>query len=172
MLVLHYALVVLGAGTYLRTYLAIQTNPGLVPLSPMGKAARAAEQAFTRGQKKDKKQRARGGDGDVEAASSTNGSASSGNIIHTIPGPDTDPDSPGLECFYSKNVFICTPSGRPKWCGKCLTWKPDRAHHSSELNRCIRKMDHYCVWIGGIVSETCEWYSLLPCSGDVESTAC
>jgi palmitoyltransferase len=75
-------------------------------------------------------------------------------------GPDTSPDSPGLERFYSKDVFVCENDGRPRWCSSCRAWKPDRAHHSSEINRCVKKMDHYCPWVGGIVSETC---TLLPC---------
>ncbi|KAL2209369.1 palmitoyltransferase PFA5 [Sarocladium strictum] len=68
--------------------------------------------------------------------------------------PDQNPDSPGLENFYSKNVFVCEGDGRPKWCSECRSWKPDRASHSSELGRCIRKMDHLCPWVGGMVSET------------------
>ncbi|OAA63350.1 dhhc zinc finger membrane protein [Niveomyces insectorum RCEF 264] len=68
--------------------------------------------------------------------------------------PRLDPDSPGLELFYTKDVFECTPDGRPVWCHPCGTWKPDRTHHCSEINRCVRKMDHYCPWVGGIVSET------------------
>lgn len=68
--------------------------------------------------------------------------------------PRLDPDSPGLELFYTKDVFECSIDGRPVWCNECGTWKPDRTHHSSELNRCIRKLDHYCPWVGGVVSET------------------
>lgn len=71
--------------------------------------------------------------------------------------PDSDPNSPGLERFYTKEVFVCESDGRPRWCSDCCNWKPDRAHHSSELGRCILKMDHYCPWVGGMVSETCEF---------------
>lgn len=70
-------------------------------------------------------------------------------------GRDNDPNSPGLERFYSKDVFVCENDGMPRWCSSCRIWKPDRAHHSSEINRCVRKMDHYCPWVGGIISETC-----------------
>lgn len=70
--------------------------------------------------------------------------------------PDTNPDSPGLEAFYSKDVFVCEVDGRPKWCSNCRQWKPDRASHSSELGRCVRKMDHLCPWVGGMVAERCE----------------
>lgn len=57
-----------------------------------------------------------------------------------------DPDSPGLELFYSKDVFTCEMDGRPRWCSQCSNWKPDRAHHCSSSGRCILKMDHFCPW--------------------------
>lgn len=40
---------------------------------------------------------------------------------------------------------------RPRWCRKCLGWKPPRAHHCSMGRRCVLKMDHYCVWVGTTV---------------------
>lgn len=57
-----------------------------------------------------------------------------------------DPDSPGLEKFYTKNVFVANMDGKPKWCSQCANWKPDRTHHCSDAGRCIYKMDHYCPW--------------------------
>uniref|UniRef100_A0A7S1X6Y1 S-acyltransferase n=1 Tax=Tetraselmis chuii TaxID=63592 RepID=A0A7S1X6Y1_9CHLO len=36
---------------------------------------------------------------------------------------------------------------RPRFCRKCQAWKPQRAHHCSVSNRCILKMDHYCIWV-------------------------
>jgi palmitoyltransferase len=63
-----------------------------------------------------------------------------------VAASDNDPDSPGLELFYTKDVFVCDMDGKPKWCTHCANWKPDRAHHSSDCGRCIRKMDHFCPW--------------------------
>ena len=78
----------------------------------------------------------------------------------------------GLESFYSKDLFECDIDGLPRWCSTCQNWKPDRSHHSSEVGRCVYKMDHFCPWYrcitstrakrsadgydraGGIVSET------------------
>jgi len=30
-----------------------------------------------------------------------------------------DVDSPGLEVFYSKDVFVCEQDGKPIWCSHC-----------------------------------------------------
>ena len=51
-------------------------------------------------------------------------------------------------------AYICDYEGMPLWCDKCHNWKPDRTHHCKELGRCVRKMDHYCPWAGGIIAET------------------
>jgi palmitoyltransferase len=61
-------------------------------------------------------------------------------------GSSNDPDSPGLELFYTKDVFICEMDGKPRWCSACMNWKPDRTHHCNSSGRCIRKMDHFCPW--------------------------
>lgn len=58
------------------------------------------------------------------------------------------------EHFWHKDAFICGYDGRPPFCSTCYNYKPDRAHHCSELGRCVIKMDHFCPWVGGIVSET------------------
>ncbi|KAJ0296157.1 hypothetical protein COL516b_011909 [Colletotrichum fioriniae] len=121
----------LTIATYLRTFLKIKADPGLVPLGPQ------AQQALRESNKKSRRRK----EGDLESQP-------------YFTGPDQDPDSPGLEGFYSKDVFACESDGRPKWCSECRNWKPDRAHHSSEVERCVRKMDHYCPWVGGMVSET------------------
>ncbi|KAL4925781.1 DHHC family palmitoyltransferase [Aspergillus undulatus] len=62
-------------------------------------------------------------------------------------------DTAGLENFYKKDVFVCQPDGRPLFCSKCCHSKPDRTHHCREVDRCVRKMDHFCPWVGGVVSE-------------------
>ncbi|KAK1730171.1 hypothetical protein CaCOL14_007936 [Colletotrichum acutatum] len=121
----------LTIATYLRTFLKIKADPGLVPLGPQ------AQQALRESNKKSRRRK----EGDLESQP-------------YFTGPDQDPDSPGLEGFYSKDIFVCESDGRPKWCSECRNWKPDRAHHSSEVERCVRKMDHYCPWVGGMVSET------------------
>lgn len=63
------------------------------------------------------------------------------------------PPPPGLEDFYTKDAFVCDPSGLPKWCNTCHVWKPDRSHHCSDVGRCVAMMDHFCPWVGGVVGE-------------------
>lgn len=59
-----------------------------------------------------------------------------------------------VEEFWHKDVFVCGWDGRPAFCSSCYNYKPDRAHHCGELDRCVLKMDHFCPWVGGIISET------------------
>lgn len=61
-----------------------------------------------------------------------------------------------LESFYTRDVFTCRSDGLPIWCSDCQNWKPERAHHSGEIKRCVMKMDHYCPWAGGMIGETCK----------------
>ncbi|KAG6367244.1 hypothetical protein INS49_001429 [Diaporthe citri] len=60
----------------------------------------------------------------------------------------------GLESFYTRDFYTCRSDGLPIWCSDCQNWKPDRAHHSGEIQRCVQKMDHYCPWAGGMIGET------------------
>jgi palmitoyltransferase len=61
-------------------------------------------------------------------------------------------DTAGLESFYTKDVFVCQPDGRPIYCSTCCQYKTDRAHHCREVDRCVRKMDHFCPWCVMLVS--------------------
>ncbi|KAI8979273.1 DHHC palmitoyltransferase-domain-containing protein [Mycotypha africana] len=39
----------------------------------------------------------------------------------------------------------------PRFCKKCDSYKPPRAHHCRHCGRCILRMDHHCPWIGNCV---------------------
>ncbi|KAF7455335.1 Palmitoyltransferase [Pyrenophora tritici-repentis] len=60
--------------------------------------------------------------------------------------------------FDQYDAYLCDYQGVPNWCGRCHNWKPDRTHHCKELGRCVRKMDHYCPWAGGIIAESTHKY--------------
>ncbi|THZ46588.1 zf-DHHC-domain-containing protein [Aureobasidium pullulans] len=42
-------------------------------------------------------------------------------------------------------------SGKPRYCKKCNSIKPDRTHHCSSCNRCVLKMDHHCPYLATCV---------------------
>jgi palmitoyltransferase len=69
-------------------------------------------------------------------------------------GAYADAESYRVQDFWMKDAFVCQHDGRPKFCSTCYNYKLDRVHHCSELNRCVYKMDHFCPWVAGIVSET------------------
>lgn len=39
-----------------------------------------------------------------------------------------------------------------KTCHLCLAPKPERSHHCTKCNKCIKKMDHHCHWIGRCIN--------------------
>ncbi|KAG5287722.1 palmitoyltransferase pfa4 [Histoplasma capsulatum G186AR] len=43
-------------------------------------------------------------------------------------------------------------SYRQRWCQRCDSFKPPRAHHCKTCQRCIPKMDHHCPWTENCVS--------------------
>ncbi|TGJ80303.1 hypothetical protein E0Z10_g8462 [Xylaria hypoxylon] len=131
-LVLYFVFLLLMIGTYARTFYNANFNPGVVPLGPRA--------AYRLRAKAEKQVRRSYGADDIE-----------GRAYEA--GPDNDPDSPGLESFYSRDAFVCETDGRPKWCSECCNWKHDRVHHSREIGRCVYRMDHYCPWAGGMIGE-------------------
>lgn len=77
-------------------------------------------------------------------------------VVNFIPGLVPLEPKLGLEAFYTRDVYTCRSDGLPIWCSDCQNWKPERAHHSAEIGRCVKKMDHYCPWAGGMIGETCK----------------
>lgn len=61
--------------------------------------------------------------------------------------------TPTLDDILSKDIFVCQSDGTLKWCSTSEIWRPDRSRHCREKDRCVLKLDHFCPWVGGIVSE-------------------
>lgn len=140
-LVIYFVLFMLMAASFFRLVYVTIVDPPYVPLGPSAPPARRDRISY-----KSKKGAKHTKDGIAMGeydAGDTSGEAKAQN----------DPDSPGLERFYTKDVFTCEMDGRPSWCSSCANWKPDRAHHCSSSGRCITKMDHFCPWIGGPIGE-------------------
>lgn len=119
--------------TFLRLLHITYTSPCYVPLGPA--AIRDAERKRTE-KRHMRSSEKRDGIGGAEYT-----------------GADGDAETPGMEMFYTKDIFVSEMDGKPKWCTHCANWKPDRAHHCSASGRCIEKMDHFCPWVGGPVGE-------------------
>ena len=97
------------ASSFLRLVYITFFDPPLVPLGP-GAINKRNTNSRDRGEKN-----LRGGIGGSEYGSRD----SSGDTSRTVASPQDDPDSPGLETFYTKDVFVCELDGKPKWCSHC-----------------------------------------------------
>ncbi|KAL8706181.1 MAG: hypothetical protein Q9201_000759 [Fulgogasparrea decipioides] len=163
-LIVYVCLLLLLAFTYFRLAHTVITNPGFTPRSPQWHAQNRAKRRRSRSN------RARTGHPDLEKQNRALGEqpASNGGLpaspyvnASSAYGPVNDAATPGLHEFYNRDIFTCESDGRPIWCSACLNWKPDRAHHCREVGRCVYKMDHFCPWVGGIVSETSQKFFVL-----------
>jgi hypothetical protein len=63
-------------------------------------------------------------------------------------GEDMEPNG---ERQFSFQVIQAKRDGTPRFCNKCLNFKPDRTHHCSSCGHCILRFDHHCPWINGCV---------------------
>jgi palmitoyltransferase len=136
-LVIYYILLFMLLVSYARLVLMILTNPGVVPRGPQWYV-----------EKERKKSKKAGGASEKEDASDADSEG------YSPKGAFANAESYRVQDFWMKDVFICQHDGRPKFCSQCYNYKVDRVHHCSELGRCVYKMDHFCPWVGGIVSET------------------
>ena len=147
-LVIYYILLIPVLVCYARLIYTILTDPGFLPYGPQWYAQHHTDRAsHSNGLTTH-------GENDALPPEKKSQDDSSG--CSTSRGPDLEAGSKhniGME-FWHKDIFICNYDGRPAWCSTCMNFKPDRTHHCREVNRCVLKMDHFCPWVGGIVSET------------------
>ena len=139
-LVLYYLLLFPLLICYARLMQTIITNPGYVPRSQQWYVQKAEKDRLKRKQRSSQRWTQQESD-EVEEKHRKNKDKS---IEHGA----------GEDDFWHRDLFICQYDGRPPFCSQCFSWKLDRDHHCREVNRCVRKMDHFCPWVGGIISET------------------
>ena len=53
--------------------------------------------------------------------------------------------------YRDVSSFTVKSTGELRFCKKCQSRKPDRAHHCSTCKRCVLKMDHHCPWLATCV---------------------
>ncbi|KAL4877514.1 zf-DHHC-domain-containing protein [Aspergillus karnatakaensis] len=153
-LAIFYILLIFVVITYLRLLYSVVWNPDLLPRSlssaPESYKRPQPRQSHDHPRRKRKGQRKTKRD---EVSDKPEGDLERG-LDYSNASPVVLPwDTAGLESFYTKDVFVCQPDGRPMYCSKCCHYKPDRTHHCREVDRCVQKMDHFCPWVGGVVSE-------------------
>ena len=151
-LVIYCVLLFLFGITYARLLYTVTVNPGYVPRSNQWYAlqenkAKAKGQRSQRYSMRSIRSSGAGAGASASGKSAVNGRFTGhGYAAGAFPAPTTTGPAPGLQDFYSRDAFVCQSDGRPIWCSTCLNWKTDRAHHCREIERCVRKMDHFCPW--------------------------
>lgn len=58
--------------------------------------------------------------------------------------------------LYDSEFYVARPDSltSPRYCHICDVEKYDRVHHCTEVNRCVKKFDHFCPWVGGPLGHT------------------
>lgn len=130
--------------TYIRLMYNVVWDPGYLPLGAerIQAESNSKERKRTRGNRR-RKHRSRK---DGEAEKTSQDIDLERGITDHAGGKAFQLDPAGLESFYTKDIFVCREDGRPPWCSTCCQFKTDRAHHCREIDRCVRKMDHFCPW--------------------------
>jgi palmitoyltransferase len=108
-LVVYFVLFLLMAASFFRLFYITIFDP---PLVPLGSTAIRQRGSRSRDVKKS-------GSGNGIGGGEYNSRESSGDTLGNAARQQEDPDSPGLELFYTKDVFVCELDGKPKWCSHC-----------------------------------------------------
>jgi palmitoyltransferase len=148
-LALYYLLLIIVVSTYIRLLYNVLVNPGYLPLG--AERVRAEAKSKHSNHKHGKRRRRKSGSRARDAEKNNQPDANADvdlerGINNHAGGKAYQLDSLGLESFYTKDVFVCQEDGRPPYCSSCCQFKTDRAHHCREVDRCVRKMDHFCPW--------------------------
>lgn len=97
-MVIYLVLLLLMATFFIKLYASTLVDPPYVPLGPA---------AIQERRDRSKKTKARSEEDGL------------GMGEYNKESTKDSPDSPGLELFYTKDIFVCEPDGRPIWCQQC-----------------------------------------------------
>ncbi|XP_060090626.1 palmitoyltransferase ZDHHC23 [Heteronotia binoei] len=82
--------------------------------------------------------------------SSRNGLGSASGLYRAAPsGTATNSHISGNSCLLKAEPGGVTED----WCSKCRLVRPARAGHCRICDRCVKRLDHHCVWINSCVGE-------------------
>ncbi|OJJ48355.1 hypothetical protein ASPZODRAFT_130357 [Penicilliopsis zonata CBS 506.65] len=152
-LVIYYILLIPMVVSYLRLLQKVLWSPDYLPRGEKPARDQKDSRPSHRRRKRRRSEHESNKVRDAEKGDDFDSDVERGGSLHS--GGKAFPlDAVGLESFYTKDVFVCQRDGRPPYCSKCSQFKTDRAHHCREVDRCVRKMDHFCPWVGGVVAES------------------
>lgn len=72
-----------------------------------------------------------------------------GSPLYDPNAPEPPPPPPIPD--FLKEQWERTYGGERRYCTHCLGYKPDRTHHCRQCGKCVRRMDHHCVFVNNCV---------------------
>jgi palmitoyltransferase len=156
-IVVFYVLLFPTIVTYIRLCLVVAFNPDYLPRGVDWVPTEPEHESWlSKRRRKNEKSKSDHGNGTTtrsnEKARRT--AAESADIARQTGGVAFPLDETGQEEFWMKDIYVCQDDGRPAYCSSCCQFKTDRSHHNRDSDRCVRKLDHFCPWVGGVVSES------------------
>ena len=107
----------------------------------------------------------------VATSTSDPGYVRRGGAVELRPGGAEEAGAAGAEAGAAAGAEAGGPEGAEeegegrRWCGQCGLWQPLRAKHCRVCDRCVRRYDHHCIWLGSCVGERNHglfwWYLLV-----------
>ncbi|KAH7909814.1 DHHC palmitoyltransferase-domain-containing protein [Hygrophoropsis aurantiaca] len=69
-------------------------------------------------------------------------------LIDSMNSGEADDDNEDMDLTEALLAPTNEDMSPARWCRKCWSPRPERAHHCSICGRCVLKMDHHCPWLG------------------------
>jgi palmitoyltransferase len=84
------------------------------------------------------------------------------SVVSHVKAMTTDPGVVLHESTTEEEIAERREQGeKVRYCKRCRSVKPDRAHHCSTCEHCIHRMDHHCPWVNNCVGENNQKYFVL-----------